>query len=479
MSDIATPAPSSQPTTSPAKIVADPLSKLDQSIKGHPNPASITGQNAAAFVDIPSIHTTLKSVRPSSTRTPTTKNILDNHPTAPPTIYLNLLILEASLRQQYKKLHLRRQKYTFFLFLLSLWTGFFFHAVYVVGPSPYSAVSTFQKLGLLGGLITFLLFWMSGLYAKTMVWPRKFVANVNKGLRVFNVKLVIVRGSLWQRAAGWMEILVVRHPLGWQYALGWKRLSSGPATNRPPAKIRRFSSSSGSSLRRSSLAGPPGQTTPGTPSLPGIPPPLSAPAAAIAQKTRSIVSSQGSNSESQLDLENLIPSRTHVKLVIMAKGFSADFREGWELYRTEYWDKENERRIKEIQAIKTSLRETNQLPPMTSSGIAMASVPSHGSQSSIPGIRGRPQRVSSLSGSAVQIGSGSLTRSRSRSRSTTPDVDESSSSSSVPVKVRPRLTKKRSGPTLHDNDSKESLTDDSSVVLERKSSHSGGSRRQR
>jgi len=432
---------------------AEPTSKLDQDIKGTPDPTSVTAQNAASYVDTPSIQSTSKA--PKSLKAPAPpRNILDNHPTSPPTIYLNLLILEASLRQQYKKLHLRRRKYTFFLILLSLWTGVFFNAVYIVGPSPYSAVSTFQKLGLLGGIVTFLLFWMSGLYAKTMVWPRKFVANTNKGLRVFNVKLVVVRGSFWQRVAGWMEVLVVRHPLGWQYALNWKRIPPRPIA--PPPKLRRLSSgSSGSTFRRSSLAG---LTGPGTPPLPGVPP-LSAAAAAIAQKTRSITNSTDA-SQDELDLENLIPSRTHVKLVVMSKGFSADFREGWELYRTEYWNKENERRIKETEAIKTSLRQTNQLPPMTSSGVTMATA-AVGSSSSSSGVRGRPARVSSLSGS-----NDTTIRSRSRSRSITPDVEDGQLS-----KLRPRLPKKSSD---SNRGSRNSFTDDTKGIGRSTSTKSKG-----
>jgi hypothetical protein len=42
--------------------------------------------------------------------------------------------------------------------------------------------------------------------------------------------------------------------------------------------------------------------------------------------------------------EDLAPGGDYVKLLLLAKPFSATFRENWELYRTEYWEKENERR---------------------------------------------------------------------------------------------------------------------------------------
>jgi hypothetical protein len=37
----------------------------------------------------------------------------------------------------------------------------------------------------------------------------------------------------------------------------------------------------------------------------------------------------------------LVPCGNYVKLVILPKGFSPEFREGWEIYRTEFWEKEN------------------------------------------------------------------------------------------------------------------------------------------
>jgi hypothetical protein len=42
--------------------------------------------------------------------------------------------------------------------------------------------------------------------------------------------------------------------------------------------------------------------------------------------------------------EDLAPGGDYVKLLLLAKPFSPTFRENWELYRTEYWERENERR---------------------------------------------------------------------------------------------------------------------------------------
>ena len=49
-------------------------------------------------------------------------------------------------------------------------------------------------------------------------------------------------------------------------------------------------------------------------------------------------------------LEDLAPGGDHIKLLLLPKPFSPEFRENWELFRTEYWEKENERRA-ELRAI--------------------------------------------------------------------------------------------------------------------------------
>jgi hypothetical protein len=42
--------------------------------------------------------------------------------------------------------------------------------------------------------------------------------------------------------------------------------------------------------------------------------------------------------------EDLAPGGDHIKLLLQPKSFSAEFRENWEEYRADYWEKENERR---------------------------------------------------------------------------------------------------------------------------------------
>ncbi|KAJ6257018.1 hypothetical protein Dda_7901 [Drechslerella dactyloides] len=399
----------------PSNVGTGQESRLDQIIKGSPAVGSKAARVATAYVQTPSIHVAHPDAShghpPASVPPP---NPLDSHPTSPPTIYLNLIILEASLRAQYHRLHLRRRKYTVFLIVLCLWTGYFFNAVYIVGPSPYSIISTFQKLCLLGGIVTGLLFWMSGLYAKTMIWPRRLVGNVNKGLRMFNVKLVVVNRSFSQRMRDWMEIIAKRHPLGWVYSVGLKRVP-------PPRHIHQHVRGRGHSNASTRSMGSRGTNT--LPGTPGTPPPRSAADVALAQRAMTNTRTPVPVPD-VFDPDDYLDSGERVKLVILAKHFSADFREGWEIYRSEYWEKENERRALEVQAIKTSLHETGQLPPMNSHGIVVgAAFSSSGGNvtptgPAFPGISGRPVRKPSIS-------SGTPLRPRAKSSAATAAVSTS------------------------------------------------------
>ncbi|KAG4302012.1 hypothetical protein PCANB_001902 [Pneumocystis canis] len=104
-------------------------------------------------------------------------------------IYQNLLIFEESLRQEYISLYLRRRKYSMFFICLLSWIAYFFHSVFIT-PSHYYYIFLLDRLCLLAGIITFLLFYLSGLYSKTLTLPRKFIPYTNKCLRPYNLKIV-------------------------------------------------------------------------------------------------------------------------------------------------------------------------------------------------------------------------------------------------------------------------------------------------
>ncbi|KAL7272933.1 Nem1-Spo7 phosphatase regulatory subunit [Rhizina undulata] len=242
-------------------------------------------------------------------------NPLDSAPSSPSQIYLNLLLLEASLRSQYLHLLSRRRKFTFFLVLLFLWNLFFFLRIFLFGGSPYSSISVLEKLGLGGGVVTAGLYYATGLYHTTIVEPRRFVSSSNRGLRGFNVKLVKIPLSY----RGWIT---------WWW--GWYTFS--PPAPPPPPK------------RRPSNTKRPTHLHPHSPSTPS--------------KLSQPINPGAEDSDSTDDeVEEWLPGGLHLKLIVLPKGFSPDFREGWELYRSEYWEKENEARA----VLRASIARTSRL----------------------------------------------------------------------------------------------------------------------
>src|SRR4051812_46855546 len=102
---------------------------LDQIVKGAPAPnSSLNNVAASAFASPPSHDAndrlaSLKTPRPPHPLSDPTSLL----PSSPPQIYLNLLILEASLRSQYLTLRARRRQNTLVLTLLAVWILFFFY----------------------------------------------------------------------------------------------------------------------------------------------------------------------------------------------------------------------------------------------------------------------------------------------------------------------------------------------------------------
>lgn len=241
------------------------------------------------------------------------------------------------MRSQYLNHLSRRRKFTFFLVLLCLWTAFFGYRFVVLGGSPYYYFSHFEKLGLGGGVGTGMLYYATGLYHKTIVEPRRFVSVANRGLRGFNVKLVKIPLSYREWFCWWW---------GWYT---FRPLAPSPLAQPPPQPGAAMASRRPSSSSR--------RPTPPVPSHSHNAPSLSSVAALqrplLARKDRRD-GGGGNGADADMDAdadaddddeaEEYLPGGMHLKLVILPKGFSPDFREGWELYRTEYWDKENEAR---------------------------------------------------------------------------------------------------------------------------------------
>lgn len=239
-------------------------------------------------------------------------------PSAPPQIYLNLLILEASLRSQYLTLRARRRQNTFVLTLLAVWIAFFFYLLWLrpredgkgIGGSKYWLVDSFQKMCFITGLVTALLFWATGQWERGVRWPRRWIAVANRGLRGMNAKIVVIRGSWAHEIAGWLAFMLPFSGGLWGGETGG---SSYHFVNLSQEKKNDLSE--------------------------GFP-------------RHRIVEDGKEYAE-----EDIAPGGDLIKLILLPKPFTPDFREGWEIYRAEYWGRENERRAELRRRIRARQRE--------------------------------------------------------------------------------------------------------------------------
>ncbi|KAK4143327.1 Spo7-like protein-domain-containing protein [Dichotomopilus funicola] len=280
-------------------MAADPL---DSIVKGAP--VSVPGQDpakgAGGTTPIASADSPPTPGKPGDP--------LSHTPSSPSMIYLNLLILEASLRAQYLELRARRRHHTFFLSLLTLWTAFFGYALFFapredgrgIGGSVYWVVETTEHMCFLGGVITALLVWATGIWERGVRWPRRWFAVSNRGLRGFNCKLVVMKRPWWKEAlstAGWFLTYGLFSNNGSSYR--WVE----------PSVLREVD-------REMNLS----------------------------RDTHPTVHVTNWDEEKGGHEEDLAPGGDYVKLLLLAKPFSPTFRENWEVYRAEYWERENERR---------------------------------------------------------------------------------------------------------------------------------------
>ena len=226
---------------------------------------------------------------------------LSSLPSSPCQIYLNLLILEASLRAQYLALRARRRQHLFVLMLLGAWVIYFSYALFLrpredgkgVGGSPYWVVDMAEKVALMGGVLTGMLIWATGQWERGFRWPRRWISVANRGLRSMNCKIVILKGPWWTELLSYSEYLFPFSSLFTNGTINYRYSKSS---------IERRSSKPISRSLKYTLSGP-----------------------AMVE-------------------EDVAPGGNCVRLLLLPKYFSPTFRENWELYRSEYWDRENERR---------------------------------------------------------------------------------------------------------------------------------------
>ena len=275
------PQPSSSPLTfvhgtSVVRANMSSETRLNQLVKGAPT----TSINPPAPAPLPHLG-------PSSTTEKYTPPDLSALPSSPPAIYLNLLILESSLRSQYLHLLSRRRLNTFFVLILFIWNLTFTYALFLRpredghghGGSVYWMVEALQKVALMGGVATALLIWATGQWERGVRWPRKWLGTTNRGLRGFNLRVVVVKRRWYREMLGHLAFLAPL-PLLWSDETGgftdWHMVEN--------------------------------------------------------ETTGHVVE------------EDLAKGGDHIMLLLLPKSFSPEFRENWEEYRSEYWEKENERR---------------------------------------------------------------------------------------------------------------------------------------
>ncbi|CDO95697.1 unnamed protein product [Kluyveromyces dobzhanskii CBS 2104] len=236
--------------------------------RGHPS-----------FSGTPTIHRRRRSSSRASS-----KNLKSSEISPISMIFRNLLILEDDLRHQSKGQRALKWQFTLFLAGLAGIAAFSFYELYFSSDR----VTGLYRIGLQFLLIfisvTIVLFHLSGEYKRTMVMPRRFLVNANKGMRQFNVKLVKVKSTWLQNYADTIRS-IVRRIAKWNMKL---LVTMGA----PDTSLYAFWSSL--SIR----------------CLPRL-------------------------------------GAMDVKLVLNAKAFSAEIREGWEIYRDEFWRRETVRRRKQ------------------------------------------------------------------------------------------------------------------------------------
>ncbi|THC99392.1 hypothetical protein EYZ11_001116 [Aspergillus tanneri] len=237
--------------------------------------------------------------------------------TPPPShIYLNLLILESSLRAQYLALRERRRQNTFFLLLLAAWIAYFSYALFLrpredgrgVGGSVYWVVEMGEKVALLGGVVTALLVWGTGQWERGVRWPRRWLAVANRGLRSMNTKIVVIRGSWWQELLSYLSFLFPFSMPFYPSPIGDFHYIERPTAERRAGGRQHH------------------------------------------QPYHNV------DPESGLVEEDLSPGGDYIRLLLLPKSFSPEFRENWDDYRTEYWEKENERRAQLRQRLRQKER---------------------------------------------------------------------------------------------------------------------------
>ena len=203
-------------------------------------------------------------------------------------VFRNLLILEESLREQVIQQKAMRRKYLIFLSILCSIIAALTHHLYIL-DSSISSTGTMRiilQFFLISTVMTLLLYHLSGEYRKTIVVPRRFLSLTNKGLRQLNVRLVKIKTPFTDKVTDQIREISLSIVL---FALKIFHIISPTSIQNKDSKIEVF-----------------------------------------------LVTCQ-SQCQPRIGVAD-------VKLLLNARVFNIDIREGWEIYRSEFWVNEGVRR---------------------------------------------------------------------------------------------------------------------------------------
>ncbi|KAH3902907.1 related to Sporulation-specific protein SPO7 [Saccharomycodes ludwigii] len=260
------------------------------------------------------------SISSNSTMNTTSTKILKSDISPSSMIFRNLLILEDDLRRQYKQQVILKYEFTCFLSTLTGFAGFAFYHLYIIG----NYTNFYYQFILCFILITIALFHLSGEYRRTIVIPRKFFSFTNKGLRQFNTKLVknyytlqhfIYNTILVEKLIDILLSLNISI-INKLMAIANDSYTLNSDTDNNSGIVTGATDSKGNNnvLKRVAIK-------------------ISKHVDFTLQKRKIWF---------QTNLQN------DVKLILNPRAFSNEIREGWELYRDEFWARERQRRYKRL-----------------------------------------------------------------------------------------------------------------------------------
>lgn len=122
-------------------------------------------------------------------------------------IFRNLLILEDQLRTQLDQSQRLRAQYLSFYFILNLSWFCICGTIYL---NLFNQIRRLLQFILVFNSVTIILFHLSGQYKRSIVNPRRFISNSNKGLRQFNLKLVKVPVTMDEVMINYLQWVVVQ-----------------------------------------------------------------------------------------------------------------------------------------------------------------------------------------------------------------------------------------------------------------------------